>query len=242
VKRGPHACLLGGVVDNAGEPIHALVNTLAGARGAALHEPLAAAEHLGQLELLLHLGNGHGLRHVLLVGEDEDRDAAEIVLVDEVFKLLARGLGLRIRNRARDAALIGAVDDEDKAIDALVVVAPERADDILAADVPHGEGDVLVLDSLDVEADRRHRGHDLAEVHPQRQRGLTGVVEAENEDLAVLLAGKSGPNAGKKVAHCASAAIKGQNQWVWRGEARREVSAGGPQPELLLIGGQSIDP
>lgn len=42
----------------------------------------------------------------------------------------------------------------------LEVVAPERADLILASDVPHGEVDVLVLDRLHVEAlsDKQHNG------------------------------------------------------------------------------------
>ena len=34
----------------------------------------------------------------------------------------------------------------------LEVVPPQRADLVLAADVPHGEADVLVLNGLDVEA------------------------------------------------------------------------------------------
>jgi hypothetical protein len=41
------------------------------------------------------------------------------------------------------------VDDEDDALRVLVVVAPERPDLVLPADVPHREGDVLVLDRLD---------------------------------------------------------------------------------------------
>jgi hypothetical protein len=34
----------------------------------------------------------------------------------------------------------------------LEVMAPERANLVLSTDIPHSEGDVLVLDSLDVEA------------------------------------------------------------------------------------------
>ena len=33
-----------------------------------------------------------------------------------------------------------------------LTVSPERADLVLPSDIPHGEGDVLVLDRLDIEA------------------------------------------------------------------------------------------
>ena len=44
-----------------------------------------------------------------------------------------------------------AVDDEDEALSVLEVVAPQRSDLVLAADIPHREADVLVLDRLHVE-------------------------------------------------------------------------------------------
>ena len=51
---------------------------------------------------------------------------------------------------------IGRVDDKDEGLRRGEVVSPERAQLLLPADVPHGEGDVLVLERLDVEADGRH--------------------------------------------------------------------------------------
>ena len=49
----------------------------------------------------------------------------------------------------------GRWNQEDDALRVLVVVAPEGSDLVLATDIPHREGDVLVLDRLDVEADSR---------------------------------------------------------------------------------------
>ena len=40
----------------------------------------------------------------------------------------------------------------DQGLGVLVVVAPQRADLVLASDVPHGEGEVLVGHCLDIKA------------------------------------------------------------------------------------------
>ena len=53
-----------------------------------------------------------------------------------------------------EAGGIVRVNDENDALCVFVVVAPERTDFVLAADVPHGKGDVLVGDGLHVEACR----------------------------------------------------------------------------------------
>src|SRR5690606_28835142 len=43
------------------------------------------------------------------------------------------------------------VDDEDNALGVLEVMSPQGTDLVLSSDIPHGERNVLVLDSLDVE-------------------------------------------------------------------------------------------
>ena len=92
-----------------------------------------------------------------------------------------------IAGLANTVAIVG-VDDEDDTLGVLVVVAPERANLVLAADVPHGERDVLVLDSLDVEADGRDGRHDLTKLELVEDGGLAGGVEADHEDAHILLA------------------------------------------------------
>ena len=64
---------------------------------------------------------------------------------------------------------------------------PERADLVLASDVPHSKVDVLVLHSLDVEADRGDGGDDLAQFELVEDRGFTGRVEPHHQDAHLLL-------------------------------------------------------
>ena len=72
---------------------------------------------------------------------------------------------------------------------------------VLASDVPHGERDVLVLDGLDVEADRRDGCDDLPELQLVQDGGLTGGVEADHEDAHVLLAEELAEDLGSEDAH-----------------------------------------
>ena len=81
-------------------------------------------------------------RQILLVGEDKEESVPQLVLVQHPLELLA---GLN------NTVAIVAVDDEDDTLGVLEVMPPERTDLVLASDIPHGEGDVLVLDCLDVE-------------------------------------------------------------------------------------------
>jgi hypothetical protein len=96
-----------------------------------------------QAQLIRDLGGIHGIGQILLVGEDEEQRIPQLVFVEHALQLLA-GLD--------DTVAVVAVDDEDDALRVLEVVSPERADLVLAADVPDGELDVLVFDCLDVEA------------------------------------------------------------------------------------------
>jgi hypothetical protein len=82
-------------------------------------------------------------RQILLVGEDEEDGLTELVLVEHALEFLAC---------LDDTVAIVAVDDEDDTLGVLEVMSPERADLVLATDIPHGELDVLVLHGLDVKA------------------------------------------------------------------------------------------
>ena len=79
----------------------------------------------------------------LLVGKDEHDGVAQLVLGQHARQLLA-GLA--------DTLPVVAVDHKDQALRVLEVVPPQRADLVLAADVPHRKANVLVLDRLHVEA------------------------------------------------------------------------------------------
>ena len=79
---------------------------------------------------------------ILLVGEDQEESVPQLVLVQHALELLTR---------LNNTVTIVAVDDEDDTLGVLEVMPPQRTDLVLTTDIPHGELDVLVLDSLDVE-------------------------------------------------------------------------------------------
>ena len=84
-----------------------------------------------QAELVGDLGGVHRVGQVLLVGEDEQDGLAQLILVQHAMQLVAR---------LTHAVTIVRVDDEDDTLRVLVVVAPERTDLVLAADVCREEG------------------------------------------------------------------------------------------------------
>lgn len=80
---------------------------------------------------------------ILLVGKDQQDGISQLILVQHALKFLS-GLD--------DTISVVAVDNEDDTLGVLEVVSPQGTDLVLTTDIPHGELDVLVLNSLDVEA------------------------------------------------------------------------------------------
>jgi len=132
-----------------------------------------------ETKLIGDLGDGHGLRKILLVGEDEKDGVAELVLGEHLVELVV-GLG--------DTLTIVGVDHEDETLSVLEVVPPEGTDLVLTSDIPHGEVDILVLHGLHVETDCGDGGHDLTELKLIQDGGLTGGVETDHKDPHILLA------------------------------------------------------
>ncbi|XP_074222683.1 uncharacterized protein LOC141578029 [Camelus bactrianus] len=91
-----------------------------------------------QAQFLLDLVGFHGIRQVLLVGEDEDYGVPHLPVIDNAVQLLA---GLV------DAVAVGAVHYEDQTLCPGVVMPPERPDLVLAAHIPDVELDIFILDS-----------------------------------------------------------------------------------------------
>ena len=92
--------------------------------------------------LVCDLRGTHGIREVLLVGEDQEHGIMELVFLEHAMQLVTR--------LASAIAVIG-VDHKDQALRVLEIVAPEWADLVLSTHIPHREADILVLNSLDVE-------------------------------------------------------------------------------------------
>jgi len=173
--------LLGKVV---GEPIKTLVETVTGGGAGGLHVPLASADVV-KAELVGDLSDGHGLGQILFVGEHEEDGVTELVLSEHLVELVVC-LG--------DTLTIVGIDHKDQTLSVLEVVPPEGTDLVLTSHIPHGEVDVLVLHSLDVETDGGNCCNDLAELQLVQDGGLTGSVKTDHEDPHVLLAEKAAEN------------------------------------------------
>jgi hypothetical protein len=82
-------------------------------------------------------------RQILLIGKNQQKRIPKFILVQHPLQFLT-GLNHTI-------AII-AINNEDNALGILEVMPPKRSDLVLPTDIPHGELDVLVFDSLDVKA------------------------------------------------------------------------------------------
>ena len=96
-----------------------------------------------QAKLISDLSRIHGIGQILLVSEDEEEGISKFVLVQHALQLFTC---------FDDTIAIVAVDHEDDALRVLEVMPPQRSDLVLSTDIPHGELNVLVLHSLNVEA------------------------------------------------------------------------------------------
>lgn len=82
-------------------------------------------------------------RQVLLVGENKQKCITKFIFVQHTLQFLAS---------LNDTITIVAVNNENDTLGVLEIVSPQRTDLVLTADIPHGELNVLVFDSLDVES------------------------------------------------------------------------------------------
>lgn len=79
---------------------------------------------------------------ILLVGKDQENGIPQLILVKHALQLFPS---------LNNTVTIIAVDHEDDTLGVLEVMSPQRSDLVLSTDIPHGELDILVLNSLDIE-------------------------------------------------------------------------------------------
>jgi len=179
------------VLQFAREPFESLNKTVTSGGTGGLDVPLAVVQRV-QAQLLSDLGGVHGVGHILLVREDKDDSVAEVVLVEHALQLLTGLL---------DPIAVVRVNNEDKTLRILVIVLPKRADTVLSTDIPHGEGDVFVLNRFDVEADRGDGVHKLTKLQLEEDGGLTGTVETDHKNAHLLMAEEPGKQLRKRQTH-----------------------------------------
>lgn len=179
------------LAEGSGEPLKTLVQTISRGGAGGLDVPTAMSQAV-EAELVSDLGGVHGIRKILLVGKDQEDGVAELVLIEHALKLFA-GLD--------DTVTIVAIDDEDDTLGVLEVVSPEGTDLVLTTDIPDGELDVLVLDGLDVEANGRDSGDNLAKLELVENGGFTGGIETDHENSHLLLPPQLIEQLGKSETH-----------------------------------------
>ena len=142
-----------------------------------------------EAELVSDLGAGESTWQVLLVGEDKKDGVLELLFgkhLVELFTVLFNTL-----------AIVG-VNDVDEALSVGVVVPPEKSDLVLTTDIPHVEADVLVLDGLDVEANRGDGVDDLTELELVEDGCLASGIKTDHEDAHLAGADHALPDFGEK--------------------------------------------
>ena len=175
--------------EGVGQPVQTFVQTVTGGSAGGLDVPLAVGDRV-QAKLIGNLADRHGVGEILLVGEDKEDSITQFILLQHLLELL---VGLR------DTLTIVGVNNENKTLGVLEVVAPQGTDLVLTSDIPHGEADVLVLDSFDVEPNSGDSGDDLAQLQLVQDGGLTGSIETDHKDTHLLLTGEE---LGENVSHC----------------------------------------
>jgi hypothetical protein len=80
---------------------------------------------------------------ILLVGKYQEEGVTEFILVQHALKLFAC---------LNNTISVVGVDYKDDTLGVLEIMPPQRSNLVLSTNIPHCELNVLVLDSLDVEA------------------------------------------------------------------------------------------
>mmetsp|Transcript_77768 Transcript_77768/g.218242 ORF Transcript_77768/g.218242 Transcript_77768/m.218242 type:complete len:231 (-) Transcript_77768:25-717(-) len=175
------------------QPVQTLVQAIAcsGARG--LDEPAPTFGEGTEPEFVGHLGRGHGVRQVLLVGEDEKWHTPELLFPIHFIKLL---LGFS------DAVAVVAVHDEDQGVALFVVRAPQRPNLVSAADVQNRKADqhcfVFALGSVEVDTDVRYRCNDLPSPQLVQHGRLTCSIQANHQRLGFLATAQCGTHCDRQ--------------------------------------------
>ena len=79
----------------------------------------------------------------MLVGENQKNSISKLILIQHALQFLPS---------LNNTVTIIAVDNKDDTLGVLEVMSPQRSDLVLSTNIPYGELNVLVFDSLNVEA------------------------------------------------------------------------------------------
>jgi len=167
------ACL----AERVAEPLETLVKSITRGSASGLDVPGTLSQTV-QTKLIRNLGSVHGIWQILLVGKDQEESVPKLILVQHTLQFFS-GLDYTIA--------IVRVDDEDDTLGVLEVMPPQRPDLVLSSDIPYGELNVLVLDSLNIESDCWDSRDDFTQLELVEDSGLSSGVQTNHQDSHLLL-------------------------------------------------------
>jgi len=211
--------LAGSILQLVAQPIQALVQTISRSCTSGLNVPVSVPEAV-EPKLVCDLGCVHGVGQVLLVGEYQQHGLTQLILCQHPHQLVPRLSntlpGGYIMNQTLNNVQgepVVAVHHEDESLGVLEVMSPQRTDLVLTADVPHGETDVLVFNSLDIEPNSWDGGDDLSQLELIKNGGFTSSIKPHHENPHLLLAEEALEKGGEHVTHGCTDMTAGV---VWR--------------------------
>jgi len=160
------------------KPLQTLVEAVSRGCTCSLNEPSSLPETV-EAKFVGDFSGIHGVRKILLIGEDKEEGVAELILIKHALELLT-GLGYTLA--------IVRVDHKDNALCILEVVPPEGTDLVLPSDVPDCERDILVFDGLHVESNCGDCGDYFTKLELIEDGRLAGSIETDHENSHLLFA------------------------------------------------------
>jgi len=179
------------LADVGAKPLQTLVETISRGCTCGLNEPSSLPEAV-ETELIGNFSCIHSIGKILLVGEDEEEGVTELILIEHALKLLT-GFGYTL-------AIVG-VNHEDNSLSILEVMPPKGTNFILPSDVPDRERDVLVFDSLYVEANCWNCGDNFTELELIEDGRLASSIETDHENSHLLFAKEARKSFAKHHTH-----------------------------------------
>jgi len=173
----PNIITLTSLLQVGAEPFETLVKTVSRGGTGGLDVPCSLSQAV-EAELVSDLCRWHGVWKILLVGKDQEQSIPQFILVEHSLEFLA--------GFADTLSVVG-IDDEDDTLGVLEVMAPEWTNLVLSSNIPHGEGDVLVLNGLNIEADGWDSGDDFTKLELVQNGSLTGGIQSDHKNTHLTL-------------------------------------------------------
>mmetsp|Transcript_17334 Transcript_17334/g.24285 ORF Transcript_17334/g.24285 Transcript_17334/m.24285 type:complete len:229 (+) Transcript_17334:295-981(+) len=186
------------VGEGVAKPVQTLVEAVTGGSGCTLDVPLPVPE-LVETETLGDFLDLHSVGEILLVSEDEEHSFPEFIFGQHTVEFVLCGVVVAVR--VVDTFAVVGVDDKNDTLSVLVVVAPQRADLVLATDIPYREGNVFVFNRLDIKTDGRDSGNNFTQLQLVQDSSLTSGVKTNHQNAHVRFAEHTAPELGECHPH-----------------------------------------